>query len=178
MNATILEALSHITAASFVLWIIAIGGIIGSIIAITIKGYKLIEKYRNARNEAEKKEDMIKEHETDIENLKKSVSAIDEKLDKLITVFEESETASKKYRMTSLHDRIFQLHRVVMQHGYISDDDLENFNKMVDEYLANNGNGIVKKKIIPEVMALPIKYVNTYDDMERRYNNQNYYTED
>lgn len=81
-----------------------------------------------------------------------------EKVEIMDQRLERAEAESKKYRMTSLHDRIFQMHRIFLDRGYVTENDLDNFKICTDEYKANNGNGVVKNKIIPEVLSLPIKY--------------------
>lgn len=81
-----------------------------------------------------------------------------EKIDEMDKRLERAEKDSRKFRMTSLHDRIFQMHRFFIRKGNVSEEDLENFKVCVEEYEANGGNGVVHKKIVPEVYQLPITY--------------------
>lgn len=94
-----------------------------------------------------------------IDKLKDRVDDLDKRLD-------EQERNSKKYRMTSLHDRLFQMHRYFMKQGMISASDLDNFHICVKEYLDNNGNGAIKQKIIPEIDSLPIDYENKIEPFD------------
>lgn len=96
-----------------------------------------------------------------IDGLQTQVDNLDKRLD-------EQEEKSKQYRMTSLHDRIFQMHRYFMHNGKISRADLENFHMCVEEYEINGGNGTVKNKIVPEVDALPIDYKGCVEPFDER----------
>lgn len=84
-----------------------------------------------------------------------------EKVDEMGKRLDKAERDSRKYRMTSLRDRIFQMHRFFMQKGKVTEDDLDNFKVCVEEYEANGGNGVVHQKIVPEVYSLPLSYNET-----------------
>lgn len=81
-----------------------------------------------------------------------------EKVDSLTARVNQAEINSKKYRMTSLHNQLFQMHQYYTEKGYVTETELDNFTAALEEYYANNGNGTVHQKLAPEVFALPLRH--------------------
>lgn len=52
---------------------------------------------------------------------------------------------------------LYDLHDKFIKQGYVTRAGMETFERMADTYIGCGGNHLIKQKIIPEVLALPIK---------------------
>jgi hypothetical protein len=69
----------------------------------------------------------------------------------------EKENRDNEIFKAQIGAELYHLHSKFMEQGYVSRVDLELFQTLSDEYLSINGNHLIKSKIIPEVINLPIK---------------------
>lgn len=92
--------------------------------------------------------------------MEKSISEIDEikdtinELKELMTKHIEKD---KERTIVSLRSNIWQMHGEFMKQGFVTKDGLEVFSEACKLYENDGGNGVVKQKIEPEVMRLPVK---------------------
>lgn len=115
MNDVVTESLNTITAGELVGWIFAIIAVISAIVGLSIKIYKLVEKYRILRNAEETKDNKINEHETEINDInvelteiKSSVNSISDKVSVLSTMLLEMQSSNNSKERAKLKDKIRQ----------------------------------------------------------------------
>lgn len=154
-NIIIKTLISHPEA--FLQWLFAIAALIAVIVAVSIKVYKWIEKYRSARNELDKRELLLDEHTADIKKLEQSYDKLDKKIDKLTDTLTDYVEHSKLDSQAMLRDDILHLYRDCkrQEHQYILDQDIQNYLSLYKRYDANHGNGYVHDIVDPYMRSLP-----------------------
>ena len=75
------EVVNQITIGQVVAWTAFICGIIGAVIFVTIKLYKLFEKYHKIKEKSAVQENLLNAHDEDIKSLKLDVQRVDKKQD-------------------------------------------------------------------------------------------------
>lgn len=87
---------------------------------------------------------------SEINEIKESVNEVKE----LMTRHIEKD---KERTVVTLRSNIWQMHGEFMKQGFVTKDGLEVFSEACKLYENDGGNGVVKQKIEPEVMRLPVK---------------------
>lgn len=87
---------------------------------------------------------------SEIEEIKESINELKELMTKHIK-------KDKERTVVSLRSNIWQMHGEFMKQGFVTKDGLEVFSEACKLYENDGGNGVVKQKIEPEVMRLPVK---------------------
>ena len=82
---------------------------------------------------------------------------LDIKLKQINTKINENQEESKEYRRASMHDKIIQMHNKFMNDGFVSHSNLENFSIVLSQYYKAGGNGLIKSRYEPEIMALRLE---------------------
>ena len=166
----LIQLLANIPAGMVLGWIVAI--------VLAIKNiYQLIQKYRKARNGFDEKEDQVTKNQSDIKVLKEQtedlqqmlieqVSRLDEKdllisqkLNHVIQAIDDISRYQKAKDMNDLKDRINTKYRLYKQRArynngvvFLSKNELESFEGLIDSYSAAGGNSFVHKDIQPDIM--------------------------
>lgn len=142
---SIWDLLSSIPVGTLVAWIIVILAIISALCTVTIRLYKIFEKYKEVKDKNEKQEKLIKGHEKTLEEIEKSLGEIKKSLD------EQKEVNLKQIRHTIVHTCEDAIDR-----KEISINKLQSLEEMYDEYTEIfHGNGYVKT-LVMRVRELPI----------------------
>lgn len=142
---SIWDLLSSIPVGTLVAWIIVILAIISALCTVTIRLYKIFEKYKEVKDKNEKQEKLINGHEKTLEEIEKSLGEIKKSLD------EQKEVNLKQIRHTIVHTCEDAIDR-----KEISINKLQSLEEMYDEYTEIfHGNGYVKT-LVMRVRELPI----------------------
>ena len=86
----------------------------------------------------------------EILNISKGIDEIKDRLD-------VSEKENNQRIIVQYGAELYNLHDKFMQQGYVTRAGLETFQLLADTYINCGGNHSIKGKIIPEVLALPIR---------------------
>jgi len=148
---SIWDLLSGIPIGTLVAWIIVIFAIISVLCTVTIRLYKIFEKYKEVKDKNEKQEKIIEGHEKTLEEIEKSLVSIKKSLD------EQKEVNLKQIRHTIVHTC-----EDAIDKGEISINKLQSLEEMFDEYTEIfHGNGYVKT-LVKKVRELPV--VGNFDE--------------
>ncbi len=148
---SIWDLLSSIPIGTLVAWIIVIFAIISILCTVTIRLYKIFEKYKEVKDKNEKQEKIIEGHEKTLEEIEKSLVSIKKSLD------EQKEVNLKQIRHTIVHTC-----EDAIDKGEISINKLQSLEEMFDEYTEIfHGNGYVKT-LVKKVRELPV--VGNFDE--------------
>lgn len=148
---SIWDLLSGIPIGTLVAWIIVIFAIISILCTVTIRLYKIFEKYKEVKDKNEKQEKIIEGHEKTLEEIEKSLVSIKKSLD------EQKEVNLKQIRHTIVHTC-----EDAIDKGEISINKLQSLEEMFDEYTEIfHGNGYVKT-LVKKVRELPV--VGNFDE--------------
>lgn len=148
---SIWDLLSSIPIGTLVAWIIVIFAIISVLCTVTIRLYKIFEKYKEVKDKNEKQEKIIEGHEKTLEEIEKSLVSIKKSLD------EQKEVNLKQIRHTIVHTC-----EDAIDKGEISINKLQSLEEMFDEYTEIfHGNGYVKT-LVKKVRELPV--VGNFDE--------------
>lgn len=82
-NKYIVHHLHEVTAYDFFLKIAIVIAIIGAIIGLGFRAWQVLERYRKAINEIEKKNNLIEEHEENIDDLQEADSKLKQSLEEI-----------------------------------------------------------------------------------------------
>lgn len=117
------DSLSNISVGTVVAWIIVICAIISVLCAATIKLYKIFTKYRNIKDDKEKMDTIVQEHDKVLNKIEHSLKAIEKSID------EQKDVTLKQLRHTLVHTCEDALER-----GEISINKLRSLEEMYAEY--------------------------------------------
>ena len=140
----------------FIMFCLAIKGVIEFILWIKDK----LEKYRQQKNEPEKKEehllDRMTELEKRIDTLEErdksqgdELSAINKKLDDMVAF-------SKQQTIIMTRSGLLTIYKSVSKRGTIYPDEYETFSGLAEMYVQSGGNSLFKDRIIPEVKSMEV----------------------
>lgn len=87
----------------------------------------------------------------------KEISKISNGIDEIKKRMEEAERENNQRIIIQYGADLYNLHGKFIKQGYVTRAGLETFQLLADTYVQCGGNHSIKGKIIPEVMALPIK---------------------
>lgn len=121
-NEVVNESLKHISSYELIMWIIFVIAIISLIVGVTIKLYKIVEKYRKIRNNVETKDEKI-------ESLEKTVSDI--------KIWTKAQSVALKVILANELDRKY---RYYLELQYIPDKEFDEYVDMHDAYNGLGGN--------------------------------------
>ena len=151
-------------------WIVAV--------ALAIKNiYQLVQKYRKTRNSLDEKENQVIKNQEDIKILKDQTEdlqqmlidqvsrldekdlLIDQKLNHVIQALNDIDKYQKAKDMNDLKDRINTKYRIYKQRArynngivFLSKNELESFEGLIDSYIAAGGNSFIHKEIQPDMV--------------------------
>lgn len=162
-NITLSEMIVALTATSFVVQII--------INSFNKLAKLVISKYKHEQSDEkisvtveELSAQLTKSNistEKKIDDLSKSVTKLSQEftcnLKSVHETIENNLQESKAYRRADLHDKLIKMHDEYTHREYISHVELANFNLMLEQYYQADGNGLVRSKYAPEVLALEVK---------------------
>lgn len=150
-----IEYLQTITVWQTVLWIV---GTI-AVVAVLIRNWQSIRptfnRFRSCFRRSKANQALLFEHEEKLEEVQQDVKIIKRNLTELTA-------DSREYRKTSLSDKIFKKYQEYKKDGYVTKDQIENFNICVERYKKcvsedDIDNDLVITKYFNEVMQLNIK---------------------
>lgn len=109
-------------------------------------------------------------NEEDKETVEERLTGLEERITKLescytnlhddikeiIRLLNEREEEERERIVTEYGAKLYSMHDEFVKHGFTTRAGLEAFQLMADTYIAKDGNHLIKKKIIPEVYALPV----------------------
>lgn len=182
----LIQLLENVPAGMVLGWVVAI--------ILAIKNiYQLIQKYRKTRNGFDKKDNQIIKNQEDIKILKEQTEdlqqmlvdqvsrldekdlLIDQKLNHVIQAIDEIDKYQKAKDMNDLKDRINTKYRLYKQRArhnngivFLSKNELESFEGLIDSYSAAGGNSFVHKDIQPDIVNW---MVVTEEEIARRIKN-------
>jgi chromosome segregation ATPase len=145
------DFVSSISFGTVVAWTLGISAIITALCTGTIKLYKLFTKYKEAKDREQEQEDIIKSHDTTLQDIDKTLREIK------VSLEEQKEVNLKQIRHTIVHTCEDALDK-----GEISINKLRSLEEMYDEYVKIfHGNGYVKTLVM---RVRKLKIVGKLDD--------------
>lgn len=135
-------------------WLVALGGGIASVSAITIKVHKWLENYRKIKNETEKKDELIDktiedvtELKSDVKNLVKIVEVLSEKID-------EEQKRVKVCKQAELKNDIKQIYHKCYKQKEISHMDLNTLKDLIAQYEGVGGMNSFVHSVVEKEMYM------------------------
>ena len=151
--------LAGISALDFILTIIAIVAVISFIVALSIKGYKLLEKYRRLKNESEEREEKIQHYEENIKTLtqiseqqKEDIAKLNEKMNTVFAMLIEIRNHDDDNRRASLKDRISQAYRHYHDKKKWTKIDKETLEGLISSYESCGGTNSFVHELVQKEM--------------------------
>ena len=120
---SIWSLLSEIPIGTVIGWVIVIASIISTICAITIRLYKIFDRYRKVKDRDNEQQKIIEDHTATLEKIDKALEEIRESL------AEQKEVNLKQVRNTIVHDC-----EDALNNKTISINKLRSLEEMYDEY--------------------------------------------
>lgn len=158
-NEQISGFLAGISALDFILTIIAIIVVISFIVAISIKGYKLLEKYRKLKNESEEREEKFQHYEESIRTLtqiseqqKEDISKLNEKMNTVFAMLIEIRKHDDDNRRASLKNSISQLYRYHNSTKTITEIDKDTLEGLIASYESCGGTNSFVHEVVQKEM--------------------------
>ena len=128
------DLLSGISIGTAIAWITVVFVILAFICTGTVKMYQLFEKYKSAKDKNESQETVIKNHDSTLKDIEKTLLEIKDSLN------EQKEVNLKQLRHTIVHTC-----EEALEKGEISINKLRSLEEMYEEYVdVFHGNGYVK----------------------------------
>ena len=115
------------------------------------------DNYHKQQNKNETQEQRIAVLEEHDEQQAEALESLNAKTDQIINALDEIKKTQNKTMIENNKGVIYRIHRDVMEQGYISQTELDRFELLVSNYRNAGGNGVIEKKLYPEVMELPIR---------------------
>lgn len=158
-NEQIRKILTDISALDFILTTITILAVISFIVAVSIKVYKAMEKYRKLKNEAEKKEEKFESYEKSIKTLtemseqqKDDISKLDEKINTVFAMLIELRKHDDSNKRANLKDRISQSYRYHHSTKTITRMDIETLEGLIASYESCGGTNSFVHEVVQKEM--------------------------
>lgn len=152
-----IEQLTKINYISFIILFFAILFGIKEIIEIFNYFKKKFRLKTGIDEDRETLENRIKTLENHDEWQYKEISKISRGIDDIKDRLDLSEKENNHRIIVQYGAELYNLHDKFMSQGYVTKAGIETFQLMSDTYLDCGGNHLIRGKIIPEVLALPIK---------------------
>mgnify|MGYP002715399792 CR=1 FL=1 len=153
------ELLGQIPAGTVIMWLAAITGIIGFLAAGGIKGLKLFEKARKARNATESKDHLIRQNRADITEIKQdlntlytTVSATNEKINDLSAMLSEMQVRNDAKERANLKDRIGQAYHKYHQTSVWNSMEKEALEDLIESYEQCGGTNSFIHSVVQKEM--------------------------
>lgn len=154
------EILKEVSATTLIAFLCCGFTIVGSIVTATIKVYNLAQKWRQAENEKETKENELKQSTQNIQ-------VLENKVDKLIESFSAYLVNDKKDKQALLRDSIQTIYNEALKNRYIVNEDKKNYGYLYDRYVSNEGNSYIVETVNPYISNLPIFL--THEEAKKYY---------
>jgi len=158
-NEQIAGFLAGYTLLDFFQFLIALIIVIGIIAAVTVKAYKLLEKYRITKNELEEKEEKLKLLEQDIRQLKEhdqqnyeNIKSINDKLDTVFLMFREQRQHDDENKMAELKDKISRSYRYYHEHQEWKAREKETLEGLIKSYERCGGDNSFVHSLVEKEM--------------------------
>lgn len=152
-----IEQLTKINYISFIIIFFAILFGIKEVIEIFNYFKKKFRLKTGIDEDKETLENRIKTLEVHDKWQYKEISKISKGIDDIKDRLDLSEKKNNHRIIVQYGAELYNLHDKFMSQGYVTKAGLETFQLMSDTYLDCGGNHLIRGKIIPEVLALPIK---------------------
>lgn len=152
-----IEQLTKINYISFIILFFAILFGIKEIIEIFNYFKKKFRLKTGIDEDRETLENRIKTLENHDEWQYKEISKISKGIDDIKDRLDLSEKENNQRIIVQYGAELYNLHDKFVSQGYVTKAGIETFQLMADTYLDCGGNHLIRGKIIPEVLALPIK---------------------
>lgn len=167
---TLIQYLNTVSAGSVLGWIVAIIAAAACVYAWAQKYRKIKNKYQNTQTQAQDNKKEIALLREEIQNLKgkfvqeiarldKNDSIVNEQLVKISEAISKLSDYNKAKDMNVLKDRIYKDFRNYMARAksnkgivYITKNELEAFEGLIESYTAAGGNSFVHKQINPDIL--------------------------
>lgn len=152
-----IEQLTKINYISFIIIFFAILFGIKEVIEIFNYFKKKFRLKTGIDEDKETLENRIKTLEAHDKWQYKEISKISKGIDDIKDRLDLSEKENNHRIIVQYGAELYNLHDKFMSQGYVTKAGIETFQLMADTYLDCGGNHLIRGKIIPEVLALPIK---------------------
>lgn len=152
-----IEQLTKINYISFIILFFAILFGVKEIIEIFNYFKKKFRLKTGIDEDKETLENRIKTLENHDEWQYKEISKISKGIDDIKDRLDLSEKENNQRIIVQYGAELYNLHDKFVSQGYVTKAGIETFQLMADTYLDCGGNHLIRGKIIPEVLALPIK---------------------
>ena len=131
---TIWQFLYGIPIGQIVSWLIVIGAIMSSVCGITIKAYKIFEKYKEAKEKDERQQKIIESHDETLKNISSALNEIKTSLE-----------IQKDVNLKQIRHTLVSACEEALNKGEITTNGMRSLEEIYDEYVkVFNGNGYVK----------------------------------
>lgn len=158
-NKQVYDFLAGISALDFILTVIAVIAVISFVVTLTIKGYKLLERYRKLKNESEEKEEKFQHYEENIKALtqisdqqKEDISKLNEKMNTVFAMLIEIRKHDDSNRRASLKDRISQVYRYHNSTKKITEMEKETLEGLIASYESCGGTNSFVHEVVQKEM--------------------------
>ncbi len=152
-----IEQLTKINYISFIIIFFAILFGIKEVIEIFNYFKKKFRLKTGIDEDKETLENRIKTLEAHDKWQYKEISKISKGIDDIKDRLDLSEKTNNHRIIVQYGAELYNLHDKFISQGYVTKAGIETFQLMSDTYLDCGGNHLIRGKIIPEVLALPIK---------------------
>ena len=112
--------------------------------------------YHNIKKEEEKTEQRIKELEEQTQEQSEQLSKLNSDIKECINLLTNIQKNQTETTLETNRSVIFRIYHDALKQGSISQTELDRFINIVCKYEEAGGNGIVKDKIYPEILKMPI----------------------
>ena len=153
----LINYVTDVPLTSFLQSIAIIAILIGGIVGVTIKIYKVMEKWRTVANQNEEKDEMLERNRRDIEEIKKQIAEnntiMNNKINQLISFNEES----KHRELLRLRHDIVETCNKAIKAGIVKNSQLLSIEELYETYKGLGGNHYVAT-LIERVETLDIDF--------------------
>lgn len=112
--------------------------------------------YHNVKKEEEKTEQRIKELEKQNEEQSEQLLKLNSDIQECICLLNNIQHNQTETIIETNKSIIFRIYHDALKQGSISQTELDRFINITNRYMEAGGNGIVKDKIYPEILKIPI----------------------
>ena len=144
-NMTPQEVVNNIKLGDVISWIAFIVGVIGLIIGITIKLYKIFEKYKKTKDKAAEQEQIIQRHEDALNAVNLTLQELNKKQDVQLQVM-----------LKQISHEIVMSCETALTDGSISFDGLESLTGLYDIYHNVYNQNSYVTALMDRVKILPV----------------------
>jgi len=140
-------------------WFAGAAAFVGAIVGITIKIYRIVEKYRQLRNDDEERKEKIESNAMALASMQKAFQELELKLDgvvdKIDTLnkrFKEREEKNNKERRIARKVQIKDIYSKCNENKEIDSKELECLLELIESYETAGGtNSFVHEIVIPQM---------------------------